>query len=108
MRNRNCHNITKALIRSPFIIAAGASILVTGADILWLTGELLTHFGVFTESFYVLWRCFIMACLISGIIVCAIAIKGYLDNGYMRFEHKHELEYKKELQSQTKRDRIFK
>lgn len=108
MKNKNCHNMTKAIVKSPFIIATAAGALVIGADILWLSGELLTHFGIFTEHFYVYWRCFIMASLITGLITCFVAIKAYLNNGYMRFEHKTELEYKKELHSQQKRDRIFK
>lgn len=107
MKSKESHNITKALIKSPFIIATAAGAFVIGADILWLSGELLTHFGIFTDQFYVYWRFMIMGCLISGLISCFIGIKAYLKNGYMRFEHKTELEYKKELQAQVKRDRIF-
>jgi hypothetical protein len=108
MKSKNCHNSPKALAKSPFMIATAAGALVIGADILWLSGELLTHFEIFSHQFYVYWRFMIMALLISGLLFCFVGLKAYLANGYMRFEHKHELEYKKELQSQVKRDKIFK
>lgn len=108
MKSKNCHNSPKALAKSPFMIATAAGAFVISADILWLCGELLTHFAVFTPEFYVLWRLFILTCLFIGLISCVVGLKAYLTNGYMRFEHKHELEYKKELQSQVKRDKIFK
>ena len=108
MKSKNIHNLPKYLCKSPFIIAAFASSFVIGADILWLCGELLTHFEVFSVQTYVYYRFMILGFLSSGLIVTGFAIRSYLHNGYMRFEHKIELEHKKELQSQCKRDRIFK
>jgi hypothetical protein len=108
MKNKNIHNLPRYLSKSPFIIAAFASGFVIGADILWLCGELLTHFEILSIQQYVYYRCMILGMLTAGLCITITAVRAYLKNGYMRFEHKVELEHKKELQSQCKRDRIFK
>jgi MFS family permease len=96
---------TKFLSKSPFVIATVAGASVIGADILWLAGELLTHFGVFTPEFYLAWRFMIMIFLVLGFVACVLAVKYYLSNGYVRNEMCIEREHKAR---QIKCNKIFK
>jgi len=77
---------TKFLSKSPFTVATVAGASAIAADILWLVGELCTHFGVFTETFYLGWRFMILAFLVAGLVACFVAVRNYLNNGYVRNE----------------------
>lgn len=96
---------TKFLSKSPFIIATVAGASAIAADILWLVGELLTHFEVFSETFYLGWRFMILTALVIGLVACFVAVKHYLQNGYLRneiaIEHTHKAK-------QIKCNKIFK
>lgn len=81
-------------IKSPFILATTSGIGALIADAVWLTGELSTHFGVITETTYLMVRFGILAALIISVIIAALAIRKYLKNGYVRAEHTIEMEHK--------------
>lgn len=84
-------------LKSPFILATVGGIGALVADAFWLVGELSTHFGIMSAHFYIYWRFAILIALIIAVIVCLKGIKQYLSKGYVREEHRIELEHKSYL-----------
>lgn len=81
-------------LKSPFILATLGGVGALAFDILWLSGELLTHFEIISIEFYVIWRLIVLSGLILSTLICFYGIKQYLVNGYTREEKRIELEHK--------------
>jgi len=92
-------NYMRSKFKSPFILATAGGVGALVADVAWLIGELLTHFGIFTLEFYLIWRFIVLIALILSIVICIKGIKQYLSKGYVREEHRIETEHKSYLQN---------
>lgn len=89
------HKINK-LIKSPFLIGLASGVGAIVFDIIWLTGELSTHFGFISPKVYLILRIIILLGLISALILAGVATYKYLENGYVRHEHHLEAKFKKD------------
>jgi hypothetical protein len=102
------HIKNKRLHTSPFILATICGLGALGFDIMWIVGELSTHFGIFTEQFYVYWRFVVLFGLIVSFGIGVYAIVRYVRNGYVRQDNVCELNNLRNKRQQEKRNRVFK
>ncbi len=92
---------------TPFIIATAAAAGIVGADIMWMTGELLTHLDIISDTTYVWWRLGVLASLIIGLIITLVSLVRYIQNGYVMADKTIEKEQLREKCKSKKRMKVF-
>lgn len=97
----------KLFHKSPFIMSTFGGGLAVVADIVWLTGELSTHFGLISETTYIFIRLGILASLIVGLGLCAYGISLYINNGYVTADRAVYKECLLEKRQTIKRKKIL-
>ena len=77
----------KILSKSPFMMGLVGGTGAVVADLVWLAGELSLHFGLISESSYLLVRFGVFGFLVIAVVLCILAGKYYLQNGYYRADN---------------------
>lgn len=102
-------NITrKWLKKSPFMVATVGGTTALVADMVWLMGELSTHFGLISETTYLFIRFGILASLMVGFAACVYGVHLYVNNGYVRADMAIRKECLMDRTQHSKRSKIMK
>ena len=94
--------------KSPFLLATIAGLIVTFVDMLWLAGELSTHFGILSQEAYVIYRFFIFGGLFFGLLIMFAGIYIYIKDKYLTLDDIQHAKVCIERRSQVKRNKVFK
>jgi len=85
---------TKRLFNSPFVLALIGGVIISLADLVWLFGELSTHFELISSFTYLIIRFCVGISIFIGLVFCTLAAVRYVQNGYVQQDNHIELCHK--------------